>query len=658
MGAGFLSLFPIKSNYLDPVKYPNHFKTAFYIEVYTASYLGEKDNSLWYNFTLKADLISGSVERSRDSDYSGSCSLEIVISPESIFNPKYGRNVTSVVETNTTIDTSSVLLKGFRWEDRVIRIVKTYDFLNDRNKEYYVVDNPNSDKDWHFNDNDRLLSSLDMGWYMVDSTSVTYNESTRTLSISGTDLISILGSEHGSALMTYWSGTGGFAPDNFPNGLTIEAGEDASGVIDTLMGSVNGGLVDPDAKKANSFSPIDLTTFININSGNNGKVLTIPYDLEFDSGTTLFEVLKKIKELYGNVMMYIGNRKTFFMRSIPVTWFDEYYTPEYMCYIFARNLSELVIDEKRDVNLSGICNTYTICGRVNDETKKQAEATYSLGYTADFDEDGNMVKGSFQADPRLWGTHPFDAIRIGTRRTYEQDDNLLTDEECWNKGKWDCWDNVQFRETVSITLTDSCFPAFIELDGFENFGIGKKIEYTSIQNGETNTYLIDKVSHDFTNGTWTLELEPFYPLQEEEKENPNLRDWTDGDIKLPNGYYIDGKWTRKIKTPNIKYKIKDNGLVSFTLSNQDYTEFTLFKIYIDGKFAGETCTEDEDLNKVFEYQFERNGTYTIQVQGYSPQFPPSDYAEIKLTIDNITTAYLTNNDGKQLTNENYIPLIN
>ena len=72
---GFLSLFPIKSNYLDPVKYPNHFKTAFYIEVYTANYLGEKDNSLWYNFTLKADLISGSVERSRDSNYSVSCYL-------------------------------------------------------------------------------------------------------------------------------------------------------------------------------------------------------------------------------------------------------------------------------------------------------------------------------------------------------------------------------------------------------------------------------------------------------------------------------------------------------------------------------------------------------------------------------------------------------
>ena len=64
------------------------------------------------------------------------------------------------------------------------------------------------------------------------------------------------------------------------------------------------------------------------------------------------------------------------------------------------------------------------------------------------------------------------------------------------------------------------------------------------------------------------------------------------------------------------------------------------------------------MNKVFEYQFERNGTYTIQVQGYSPQFPPSDYAEIKLTIDTVTTTYLTNNDGKQLTNENYIPLIN
>ena len=64
---------------------------------------------------------------------------------------------------------------------------------------------------------------------------------------------------------------------------------------------------------------------------------------------------------------------------------------------------------------------------------------------------------------------------------------------------------------------------------------------------------------------------------------------------------------------------------------------------------------DEEGNKVFAYQFSQNKNYLIGVQGYSAQFPPSEYAYTTINVNNIEEAILTEN-GEVLTDEVYKPL--
>ena len=75
--------------------------------------------------------------------------------------------------------------------------------------------------------------------------------------------------------------------------------------------------------------------------------------------------------------------------------------------------------------------------------------------------------------------------------------------------------------------------------------------------------------------------------------------------------------------------------------------------FVDDKFIGETCTEDENYWKVFEYQFENNGTYKIYVSAYSSFYEPSEKTWISIKIDNIDNAILTDTQNNKLTDEQY-----
>ena len=88
----------------------------------------------------------------------------------------------------------------------------------------------------------------------------------------------------------------------------------------------------------------------------------------------------------------------------------------------------------------------------------------------------------------------------------------------------------------------------------------------------------------------------------------------------------------------------------------EHTRFSLFKFFIDNKFIGETCTEDENYWKIFEYQFNSNGSYKIGVSAYSSFYEPSEKTWISVTINNIDNAVLTDAQNNKLTDEKYILL--
>ena len=95
-----------------------------------------------------------------------------------------------------------------------------------------------------------------------------------------------------------------------------------------------------------------------------------------------------------------------------------------------------------------------------------------------------------------------------------QDDTCLTSEDCYYAGRWKCIKNVEFKEKTTIVLCDNYVKQIFEGDALENLGVGGLIEYTSIHTGETNLYMLNKLSHSFTDGTWTLEMQPFKPIRD------------------------------------------------------------------------------------------------------------------------------------------------
>ena len=138
-GGTLASNFAVKSDYLTPTVYPQHFCTSFYIELYGYDF---NVREVYYITTLKGDIISGNIDRDRSSEYIGSCSLEITLSDDCIFNCD----------------------ENYTWENKIIKIIKTYDFLNDKNYSYKrpLADEP------YFEDKEETDIKLSLGYYVVD----------------------------------------------------------------------------------------------------------------------------------------------------------------------------------------------------------------------------------------------------------------------------------------------------------------------------------------------------------------------------------------------------------------------------------------------------------------------------------------------------------
>lgn len=595
-------LYTVGNDYLTPTVYSQHFCTSFYIELYSYRLDGYEIN---YETTLKGNWINGSIDRDRSSEYCGSCSLELALSDDCIFDCD----------------------ENYLWENKIIKIIKTYNFLNDKGKKYYHIDA----KSPYFYDNSNTDVTLSLGYYVVDSSSCKYDQSTRTLSLSGTDIMSIYGAEHGSCLTDFRSDPTGIGNHVIYNptyitDLVIPAKDeddkmvDIDGAAQTLIDMCSPfELESKYIAMADSFSDDKNSSLGQPDENGNISYMAtekyIPYDLEFGTEIYLYDPLKKIKDLYEDRIMYMSvKRLKFFMRKMTRSYADLMYSN----WIFGRQLANLVISENTTINRSEIYNYYDVYGKESDDGTAQPHNIYRLELTK----------------------HPFSIHSIGIHRKVIQDDGCLTNDDCYYTGRWSCVKNIEFKETTTVVLCDNYVTGIFERDGLENLGVGSLIEYTSIHTGETNLYMLNKLSHSFTDGTWTLEMQPFRPLRE-----------TGNDII--SGVDIPLNGAGKLYAPKVEYEIGENGKVVFTVNNGICTDYSLFKFFIDDKFIGETCAEDGKGNKVFEYQFTENGTYRLYVSAYSAFYEPNDGTKVIITIDNIDNAILTDEQNTKLTDEQY-----
>ena len=384
---------------------------------------------------------------------------------------------------------------------------------------------------------------------------------------------------------------------------------------------------------------------VSVNLQNGYQLL--PYDMEFNGDTTLYDVLKKITDLYSRQSVYFDADRRLNIVQYALSWGD--------CNssIAARkeNLTGLTLEEHWNINLEGIKNFTVVWGR-NQTCVGYYGVTSMKGicpscgqfhefYISPTGADGNSHNCVLCGTPlqRLnMNDETYSTQRIGTHKQVIYNDNLLTDEECFEAAKALTVASCRSKKTLSVTLMDRYLPLYNpSLGGMwgSDTGVGRLIEYTSALTGETDLYTLLKWSNDFNSGTVTLELEPFYPCAET---------------------------TNILPIPEFTFEINNEGLMTIHISG----EGELFKVYcskssalsatekniwywttLDLDFIGETETS------VFTYQFTESGTYSISCQAWSSTIFPSalaDYKVINVTINEDIRVDI--NTGETLTKPN------
>lgn len=162
------------------------------------------------------------------------------------------------------------------------------------------------------------------GVYIIDAPSYNFNPSTNTLSLSLLDLMAKLtGIRNG-----YLPGTP----------VVLSAGENIrQTIIDTLE---LGGFTKYVVEEAPSPG-------------------TIPNDLEFDQGSTIYTLLSGLRDIYPNYEMFFDVNGVFYYRPIPSGSGDPVYIDDTLW-------SSIVTEENLDVDFQNVKNVIEVYGRTHD----------------------------------------------------------------------------------------------------------------------------------------------------------------------------------------------------------------------------------------------------------------------------------------------------
>lgn len=196
------------------------------------------------------------------------------------------------------------------------------------------------------------------GVYVVNSENFTFDILTSTLTLNGNDIVSTLNGTYGGQL----------------TGLstTILADTDIRKVIiDTITqlgGITKYNICDIDKK--------------------------VPYDLEFGVGTTVWEIITTLKDLYSGYESFFDEEGVFIFQKIPTCEEDTIYIDDTL-------LRPLVINENTSIDYTTVKNVTEVWGKCLESDRYTEHCTYSNGcYNVTIDElievddNGKLIDGT------------------------------------------------------------------------------------------------------------------------------------------------------------------------------------------------------------------------------------------------------------------------
>lgn len=338
-------------------------------------------------------------------------------------------NVYLLNENNTPIDKiDGYIMDGSGSDDSESDIRKTCNFTIHSYDSTYDIGKYN--RIWL---NNRVRIDLGFGYfdniywyvkgtYVFDSCNYTYDGDKKSITFSCSDLVNTINGSHNGIVI-------GECPickipikecehrrTLFPNGLTIEGckfdektntytGNDIKNVVEDILkqAGIKEFKVDTIGQvsclqgyavnwKQNRIDTGTTKTQVDKDELNgtddlkndSGSWHMIPYDLEFDIGSTLWDVLSKIRDLYSGYEMYFDKDGMFIFQLIPICNHDDN-------LLDFTQFDGLVLSESNDIDLSTVRNAIQIYGQ-NIEADRFSEKTSVLSTTYDKISDQTTQK--------------------------------------------------------------------------------------------------------------------------------------------------------------------------------------------------------------------------------------------------------------------------
>lgn len=380
----------------------------------------------------------------------------------------------------------------------------------------------------------------------------------------------------------------------------------------------------------------------------------MPYDMEFNGDTTLYDVFKKIIDLYPRQTVYFDSNRILCFEQRALAWNE---ASDNDTRFRAREFYDLVLEEQWNVSVDNIKNFTVVWGRDNTTYGYYYMTSYQAVCSKCGNKYNNPSSRTCSCGGKLNRLHITNEVysveQIGTHKQVIYDDNVTKEEEAFNEAKWKTIASCRAGKTLTVTLIDR----YLSMYQYSDKAIGKRIEYKSHLTNETDVYTLLKWTNNFNDGTITMELEPYYTCEDEY-------------IRFNNGKYS----CIVLPEPTFDCTVDEKGLMTMIINNGWQTAYSLFKIYyrptndpvgeydywytaMGMDFLGETCevyteeTETECQTKVFRHQFEKSGRYMITCQAWSPNIHPSGCVTIKVIEVDMGTRYVSE-DNKVYIDEN------
>lgn len=228
-----------------------------------------------------------------------------------------------------------------------------------------------------------------------------------------------------------------------------------------------------------------------------GITSTLPYTIEKEINSTVYDVAKELIELYMGQEMFFNEAGYLVVQKIKnlkndiVTW------------DFTQDNRKLLLSCDAKYNYANLYNSITVWGNTNDVTGEQVTWTYRNKYKRNTFADMNNITDkavgdicyvtienkSYVWNNNLWNLLSFNVVpefnieTIGEKINSYSEDKIYTIDQAKLKAEYELWKHSNFNENISI----SCVPIYL-------LNVNKKIKVCIPEINVDGEYQINNIT--------------------------------------------------------------------------------------------------------------------------------------------------------------------